>query len=819
MMRIHKVIATALLSMTVLVQHAEGQRRDTTRTNTDTAQIRKQLEQRVGRGVSQAEIVQRLKDAGLSRSEVRARLSAAGYDPSLADPYFDVVEGTRPRSVASPQFVDALQKIGLAARGTADTLSDTLAADSGVAVRKHDAREIFGMELFRGSGAEFDPVGFGPVDPGYRLGPGDQVVLVLTGDVELAYPDLTVTREGRLIIPDVGSIVVNGLTLAQLEDMLYQRLGAVYSGISRAPDASTRFQVSLGELRVNRVFVMGEVRRPASYQLSSVATTFNALYRAGGPTEQGSFRRIQIMRGGRSIQTVDLYAYLLRGDASGDIRLEHNDRIFVPTAERQVRVEGAVRRPATYEMLANEGVADVIAFAGGPDADAILRHIQIERVLPPSQRTTPGVNRTIVDVDLQELASGHLIRLEDGDVVHVFTVSDELRNRVVVDGAVFNPGLYQWSQGTTLQDVLARAEGLQEDAYRSRIHVYRLNPEDGTRNLIAVPFLAEAAASPFPLADRDSIVVLSKRDLNNGSQVIITGFIKKPDVYPLAEGMTLRDLILIAGGFTPGANVLDAEISRRVNPLVRTDTTSQVFRLHLGEAKQSAVNPIGRLWDIPDWPVGATDVVLQDGDQVAIRRAPGFEPPRTVTVVGEVTVPGVYSLRSRDEKLAQIISRAGGPTTEANIDGLQVKRGSRVIAGDLSLALRNVNHPNNIVLEANDSIMVPRYDPTVAVSGGVAFNARVLYRAGKPLSYYIDQAGGYSTDADKSHVSVQYPNGERATVRKFLLYSSAPDIRPGALVYVPTSPPDKVGFNWDSFLSRTLAIMGTVATLVIATRK
>ncbi len=336
--------------------------------------------------------------------EVRARLQQYGYDPALADQYFDVIErGAEPPRVKAPEsFIRALSRIGVAVNNRRPSISDTLAADSLLAdsvgdktEAEPDTLEVFGVRLFKRNSREFEPVTFGPVDPGYRLGPGDEVTIVLTGDVEDAYP-LMVSREGMLFIPTVGQVSVNGLTLAQLEDRLYSVLGRVYSGVRRSADATTRFQVSLGELRTNQIFVIGDVARPAAYQVSSVGTVLNALYRAGGPTTRGSFRNVEIWRGGQIVQHFDLYDYLLRGDSRSDVRLENNDRVFVPPVGSQARLEGSVRRPGIYEVKSGEGIRELVSFAGGLKSDAIARRIQIDRIKPAAQRL-PGDNRELID--------------------------------------------------------------------------------------------------------------------------------------------------------------------------------------------------------------------------------------------------------------------------------------------------------------------------------------------------------------------------------------------------------------------------------------
>jgi polysaccharide biosynthesis/export protein len=805
---------------------AAAQQRDTTtRAEPDTARIRRLLEERFGRGFSNQEMLERLRTSGLTRAQVRTRLQALGYDPGIADEYFDIIEGRGEvmEGTAQRSFVEALARVGLTTPGFPDLFADSLYADSlGADTLDADSMprrpreiEVFGLEFFRQGRDSFQPTVAGPVDPGYRLGPGDELALIITGDVEAAY-DLRVSPEGIIVIPDVGQVSVNGLTLAQLEDVLYNRLGRVYSGISRSIEATTRFAISTGRLRMNQVFLTGELQSPGAYQVSAAATVFNALYRAGGPTEDGTFRSVTVARAGGGTVNVDLYDYLIYGDGRSDVRVEHNDRIFVPPAGTQVRIEGSVQRPAIYEIRGSEGLRAVLAFAGGLDADAVVSSIQIERILPPGERQ-PGNVRTLRNVNLDQLfLTEDEFALNDGDVITVFAVSAEITNRVWLTGEVRQPGKYEWSPGVTLQEVLDRAEGVTERAYAPRIHIYRLNEENNTRSLVRVPLTGpNGDAADAILADGDSVVVLSREELVNPQTVRIEGYVKEPGEYTLAQGMTLKDLILAARGFELGAYVLEAEVSRMPNPLQRSDTTAVVTRIPLDAPFAVFDNGVDGN-QIPIWAPDSAEFVLHNADRVFIRKAPGFDEPRQVIVTGEVLLPGRYILETREERFADLIQRVGGLTETAYAEGMHVVREGRIIAAELDQALEQPTDRANILLEAGDSIHVPALDPTVVVTGAVTFDARVLHRPGANLGYYINQAGGYADTADRDRTTVTYKNGERSAVRSFLLMDRAPDIEPGSIIFVPAKPATEGGFNWDQFLSRTLTALSTAATLIIA---
>ncbi|MEX1183861.1 MAG: SLBB domain-containing protein [Gemmatimonadota bacterium] len=781
----------------------------------DTAQLRRMAEQRLGTSVSQEELLRRLQASGMTRSQVQARLQQLGYDPRLADEYFDALDSGReldPTGTPSEELVQGLRGIGVLLRSPLDTLGimlDSIRADS--AVRAAERSRIFGKTLFARATGQFEPVITGAVGPDYRIGPGDEIWLILTGDVEQSYP-LDVTREGFLIIPQVGQVPVNGLTIEQLEDRLYTYLGRAYSGVRRGPDATTRFQVSLGQLRTSHVFVVGEVERPSGYQISPMGRVFNALYQAGGPNETGSFRRILVRRNGRVVGEVDLYPYLLAGEEAQDIRLEQGDMVFVPVAETRVTLEGEARRTGIYELKPGEGLRDALSFAGGVRPEAVLERVQIDRILPPHRRE-PGRDRELVDVDVSSLLmlDAPVIPLNDGDIITLFTVSEERRNRVAVTGGVRRPGQYEYRPGMTLADLVARADGLDEGAYTHRALVYRLE-QDRSRTMLRAS-LEGAQPAALVLADRDSVVVLREDSLRLPSMVTIQGYVRDPGQYQLAANMSLRDLVLAAGGFAEGADPTAAEVARTVDPMSRTDQTAEVVQVPL--AADAALPFDG----VPRWQPEAGEFVLLRGDRVFIRRAPGYEEARTVAVTGQVLQPGRYELGTRQARISDVIQRAGGLTAEAYPDGFAIYRDGLIVAGNLTAALANPTAPGNILLLAGDSLHIPRYDATVNVTGAVLLQAKVLYDDDRSLGDYIDRAGGYAENADRNGVVVTYPNGERKVVRRTVWLRRVPTVEPGSTIFVPSQSESELeGVNWGEVIARSTAVISALATLYIATR-
>ena len=743
--------------------------------------------QLTGQQVSEEEILRSLAQSGLSRAEIRAQLTSRGLNPSMADAYFDRLEGATDNPLEqNADFRQALVQMGLfnelvtfEPSDTTDFARDSLAL--ALAAIPASVLTVFGRSVFSGATTEFDPVVTGPVDPDYALGPGDQLQLILTGDVELALL-MDVTREGFIVIPDVGQIFVNGLTIGDLTDRLYARLGTVYSGVRRGADATTTFHVGLGRLRSNQVFLVGDVSLPGAYQVSSVATVFNALYSAGGPGERGSMRSIEVRRGGRLAGEVDLYDYLIRGDASDDIRLEQGDRLFVPIVGPQISVYGFVRRPAIYELRPGEQLRDLLVFAGGLRPEAYLRRIQIDRILPSRERT-PERERLLLDVDLETMPDDEDFELLDGDRVMVSGIGDRRDNQVVVEGHVEKPGLFELVPNMTLGDVIKRAGGLLPDAFDVVAHLIRLEESDSTYVLERVSL--DAGGQPVPdvvLREMDRVVIFGRSELRTDAFVSIGGEIKNPGVFPLNVGMTAEDLLLAAGGFTERADPLRAQLVRRQGSLVLSDTVAVsrdiVFDPSLPSAFDLIFDGVG--WGAgPEMGEPARDVELRAGDRVFVRGLQGLRDEGDVFVSGEVLYPGPYALEQRAETVSDIIARAGGLTATAYAEGAQLVRDSLPLGLDLGAG------GVDLLLFPGDSLNIPQYDGTVRIIGAVEFQSRTRWRERMSLGDYLEQAGGVVESGDRNAAVVTYANQERQRASKFLFFRNDPRVDPGSTISVP----------------------------------
>ncbi len=771
---------------------------------------------------------ERIGASGLTPDQIRARLRAAGYPENLLDDYLagaDTTRGARPGT----NVLDAVRQLGVLSSEETDSLrmfTDSALALSDTMALRRAAVGIFGLDVFRRRGTQFLPALGGPVDENYLLGPGDVLVLILTGDVELAHT-LEVSREGFVVIPQVGQVYVANQTLAQLTETLYGRLGRVYSGVRRGVGATTKFQLSVAKLRSVQVYVAGDVQQPGAYQVSGAGTVLTALYAAGGPTEAGSLRAVQVRRGEKLLGTVDVYDYLLRGINRSDLRLATGDVVFVPPHAARVTITGEVLRPAIYEVTAGETLRDLVSAAGGFTAEALRTRVQVHRVLPPASRTS-GRDRVVLDIASESLREGSVPAwpLEPADSVVVFRVADRTRAVVAVKGNVWVEGKVGFTPGMHLGDALRLAGGPKPDTYLGQVLVSRLLP-DSTRIQLRSA-LADSTGRPtddLALQEDDEIVVFSRSKFRGERYVSITGAVRKSGRLPFREGMTLRDAILQANGLTEDAWLTEAEIARL--PGDRTNgRLAETIRVPLDSTYVFDRDRDGRYLGPPGLPAaasGAAEVPLEPYDNVLVLRQPNWELQRTVAVTGQVRYPGRYALVSRTDKVTDILARAGGLTKEAYPLGIEFYRtGTRDgrVGIDLPRVLKDPKFRDNLILRGGDSLHIPEFNPVVRVSGAVNAPSAVAYVPGKSLDYYVGAAGGYSREGDKSRAYVTQPNGKTESVaRRFLLADTKPAPLPGASVFVPTKDPNRERVSTLSIIATTAQVLASLAAIIVVVKR
>lgn len=697
--------------------------------------------------------------------------------------------------------------------GAADVLTAE-AAD----VNTSSSARIYGHNVFNGKALTFEPNENMATPENYKLGPGDQVIIELWGYNEASY-NQTISPEGRITISQVGPIYLSGLTIKEAQAKVRNLLKTKYASIGVE---NTEVSVTLGNIRSIQVNMMGEVAVPGTYRLSSFSTVFHALYRAGGVTKTGSLRGIKVIRGGKEFATIDVYGYLFTGNSESDIRLEEGDVVLVPPYIKIATVNGGVRRPMSYELTENESLADLIAYAGDFTGDAYKDDMCLVR--------NTGSEQEIFTVSSDRMKS---CIMEDGDVVTIGSNLDRFANRIEIRGHVFRPGMFQLgSDIMTVKQLVGRAGGLTEDAFLERAIIMRemddLSLETVSFDLGAV---LDGTNADVVLRKNDVVVISGIHELKSRGSYTINGLVANPGEFPFAENTTIEDLILQAGGLLDGASTARVEVARRdIDPmsLAPSDTLGSTFTFSLENGLA-----IG----------SGHSFILQPYDVVSVRRSPGFVTPQHVSVEGEVAFPGSYVLLTKDERVSDVIRRAGNVSSHAYLKGGLVVRlttdeeqtlnsatrrminrgGGRdsvdvsklsfsdhyTLGIDLAKAVSEPGCDDDIILKDGDRIIVPEYLSTVRIQGDVMYPNTVLYHPNKGMSYYIDAAGGYGSRAKRSKVYIIYMNGNVTKGAKMNA-----KIEPGCEIVVPTKR-DRRQMSTSEILS--IGSSATSLTTMVAT--
>lgn len=683
--------------------------------------------------------------------------------------------------------------------------------------------KIFGASLFKNANLSFEP-NLRLATPGnYMIGPDDEIVIDITGDNEANYK-LQVSPEGTIRIEYAGIVSVSGLTVEQATQKIRSRLASTYPGIR---SGRTQVTIGIGNIRSIRVTLLGEVVKPGSYTLPSLATAFNALYASGGPTENGSFREIEIIRNNRVIGKLDVYEFLLKGFQTNNIRLQDQDVIRIPTYNIRVEFSGEVKRPAIFEAVQGESLQDVINFAGGFTTQAYSSRI---KVLQNTDR-----ERRITDVFAVDFAS---YQPKNGDKYFAEPILDRFENRITIEGAVFRPGQFELEKGLTLARLIEKAEGVTEDAFMSRGYITRLKA-DNTSQLISFDLdkIIAGTSPDITLQREDIVTIASIFELRDEYKVSIDGEVREPGTFDFSEGMSLEDLIIKSGGFKEGASPSRIEISRRVNNsnvLSVSAATARVFQVDVDKNLKLVGNKF----------------ILQPFDIVSVRSETGYEVQRQVRIEGEVLYPGTYTVVRKDERISDLVTRAGGLTALAYAKGASLKRpGARPKSGgnneeldtgkeelerfqrfqrlqenlgdtisllkgqevvkniyvgiNLDKILAKPGSDFDLTLEEGDTIRVPKQLQTVKVSGEVLSPNSIIYEKGKTFKRYISEAGGFSDRSLRQNSYIAYANGSvKSTKKALLFFNNYPRVQPGAEIFVPKrevrrklSAPELVGIT------------------------
>ena len=678
------------------------------------------------------------------------------------------------------------------------------------------AKLVFGRNIFSNKNLTFAPSQNLATPTNYKLGANDEIIIDIWGANQNTIRQV-ISPDGYINVENVGLLYLNGMTIQEAENYLRKELNKIYSGIT-GESPSSEIKVTLGQTRTVQINVMGEVALPGTYALSSYSTIFHALYNAGGVNELGSLRNIRLMRNNKEVATVDIYDFILKGNIANDIRLQEGDVIIVPPYEMLVDIQGNVKRPMFYEMKEGETVKTLIEYAGNFTGNAYTKNVRMTR-----QNGREYQIYTIDDMDYS------VFKLMDGDVVSISAMLERYENKLEIKGAVYRPGIYQYSgQLNTVKQLVEKAEGVMGDAFLARAVLHR-EREDLTKEVIQVDLknILNGTKPDIALQRNDELYIPSIHDLQDIGVITIFGEVARPGEFPFAENTTLEDLIIQAGGLKESASTVRVDISRRIK-----DNRSTEFSEHIGEMHHFALKD-GFVID------GEPGFILQPYDQVYVRRSPGYQPQININVEGEVLYSGAYALTNKNERLTDVVNKAGGVTQFAYVRGAKLMRraneeelkrmadvmkimrremGAQTdslkleldsvysVGIDLEKALAKPGGDADIVLREGDRLIIPEMTNTVKINGAVMLPNTVSYKKGETVSYYISQAGGYANGARKSKAFIIYMNGQVAEVNKF----SKRQIEPGCEIVVPIKDKSKAD-KWS--LQSILGVASSIGSL------
>lgn len=662
-----------------------------------------------------------------------------------------------------------------------------------------DESAVFGRNIFNNPNLTFEPNQNMATPANYRLGAGDKVIIDVWGASQETF-ECVVSPDGYVVVQGVGPIKLGGLSVQQATNTAKSKIGQYYSDCN--------ISLSVGETRSIQVQVMGEVVMPGTYTLSSLSSAFNALYAAGGINEIGTLRNIKVYRSGRTISVIDVYDYLINGNSSGDVRLQDNDVVLVGPYECLVNVRGKVKRPMWYEMKSTESVKQVLNYAGGFAGDAYTKNVALTR--------KQGSEYSMHTVDEFQMGS---FQLKDQDSIFVDSVLARFSNMVEVRGAVKRAGQFQLGGNIqTVKELLLAADGLREDAFRTRAVMHR-EKDDLSLEMVSVDVEAilEGKAADIPLKKNDVLFIPSTVDMRGEQTLQILGEVVYPGTYQYAENTSVEDLILQAGGLTQAASAAKVDVFRRLRDagaITNTEEVAEVFTVTLQDGLRA----------------GDSICTLMPFDVVVVRKSPAYSVQQNVTIRGSVNFEGEYSMTNKNYRLSDLVKQAGGLSSLAYAKGARLERkmteeerlqrenalrasqiqmyeeamqsdksynlnladslltmklelgSSYPVAVNLDEALASPGSNEDIVLREGDVLVVPQYSNTVKISGEVMYPISMNWEKGKKLSYYIKHAGGYGNRAKKSNVYAVYMNGSVEKIGRF----KSSDIQPGCEIVVPT---------------------------------
>ena len=797
------------------------------------------------------QLIKRAEASGLTSSQLESLAQEQGLSPIEAAKLRERIYGLNRRASGS----------STASSSGVRTYSEDLnqGKDPFDSIRRADPyydltpfqKKIFGYKLFHNRNLDFNPSLNIPTPQGYVIGGGDQMLIDVYGVSQQSY-DLTVTPEGRILIPNVGVIQVGGSTIEAATVRIKSALSRIYSGLS-GNNPNTFLEVRIGNIRSIKVSMVGELSMPGTYTLPSFATVFNGLFAAGGPNENGAFRNIQVYRDSRLVATVDIYAFLAKGDQSFNITLQDNDVVIVPPVQSRVEISGPVRREGYFEVKPGEHLTDLYVYTGGFLPNAYRERVTVRRI--------EDKDKKIFDVTRSEFDS---FTPQDGDEILISESLTRFSNRVQIEGAVFRPGEYSLEEGNlTVKQLIEKAEGLRPEAFANRATIYRTNSDLtlGAESLDLEGIL-NGNSPDVTLKNEDLLFIPSRYDIQEELYVKISGEINTPGTYPYASSMTVGDLILRSGGFLESATNSSIEIARRIRNATSPGRIAEIITLNISQDLTLSE--------------AEKNLPLEAFDHVFIRRRPGFEREQLVKISGEVIYPGEFALAGANERISDVVKRAGGLTQfaypkganlirrtiyykgvseekmreitldeiRARLDPEKNRNGNEaenllferldkklaeieakrieeelrqerarlnqffrsdsvlldsatnalrlkeqdLVGIDLEAILANPGGPEDLILQEGDIIQIPKQLQTVRMIGEVLLPTTTRYVRNQGLKGYISKAGGFTENARRSKTYVIYANGDARRTHSYLGLKFYPSLEPGAEIVVPEKP-------------------------------
>lgn len=732
--------------------------------------------------------LQKAKDSGMSEAQIEKAAIMQGYSPADVAKMrerLNTILANKGKTTNESDISIARRATKTKAYSKDSTLTDSSKTDSTKRIIKP---KIFGMAMFASGRLSFEPDLRMATPKNYQLGPDDELNIDIFGNALDNYK-VKVSPEGTIRILNLSPIYVNGLTIESASERIVGRLRQLYQGINM-PGSGVSAQITLGNIRSIKVTITGEVVKPGSYTVSSLATVFNALYAAGGPSENGSFRNIRVIRDNKVVRILDLYDFLLRADQKDNIRLQDQDVIRIADYETRVEVAGEVKRPMIFEVEKTETLKDVLRFAGGFTDKAYTYTIGLRR-------------NTAKELKLLNITQDEVSTFipQRGDKYTIGEILKRFENRVQIQGAVFRGGEYALEAGlSTVKELIKKAEGLKEDAFMNRATI---NRQKGDNDPLIMAFdldkLMKGEIDDIPLKREDIVIIKSIKNLREKRLIYITGEVNKVGKFDFVDGLTIADVVVLASGFTDGASNAKIELARRVkddtlgletnqNVIIKTFEVDKNLKISISDAQ----------------------TLIQPFDRIYVRKSPRYEDQKTVVIEGEVKFPGAFTIKDKAQRITELINLAGGLKSSAFPKGASFSRDTTKIAIDLSVILKNPNAKENLLLLKGDRLFIPRELETVKLTGEFLNPVAVAFRPNLRTKDYISQAGGFTEKASKRRVYVKYANGFSDRTKSFLFFTTYPKVEQGAEIIVPAIVDDN---NNKLTTAEKVAILGAVSSI------